>query len=576
MGNPRILLFAALGFILLLMWQEWQKDYGPKATPMEAAQAPSVPLERGGVLSTDATAQRAQDELPTLAKDSVLTRMSAQQQEDQPTNVAELQDSKIRVITDKLDVTISLLGGEISAAALRAYPISLEDPDDPFVMLSRSQGQYYVAQTGLLGRQPAPNHLATYESEATEYRLAEGINEIRVPLYWQSNTGIRVTKTLIFNRGTHVIDIEQTIDNQSETAWNGSQYRQLVRTLSTESGGVGMVYTFNGAAYYSDEDKFEKIDFDDIDDDPLSKDVAGGWVGMIQHYFLTAWIPNQQETNNFYTRQLKGGGYAIGMISPEIRVEPGQQGKFTSRLYVGPKEQRVLEELATGLRLSVDYSWLTVIAQPIFWLMEAINNGVHTESIDIGGINNWGWSIIILTFLIKLVFFKLSEYGYRSMANMRRVQPKLVSIKERYGSDKKRIQQAMMELYKKEKINPMSGCLPILLQIPVFIALYWVLLESVELRQAPFILWITDLSVADPYFVLPLVMGITMFLQQKLNPAPMDETQKMIMKVLPVVFTVFFMFFPAGLVLYWVANNILSISQQWVITRRIEAGSAKA
>ncbi len=252
------------------------------------------------------------------------------------------------------------------------------------------------------------------------------------------------------------------------------------------------------------------------------------------------------------------------MISPEIKINPGQQGNFNSRFYAGPKEQRVLEELATGLRLTVDYSWLTIVAQPIFWLLTFIHENV---------IDNWGWSIILLTLLIKLMFFKLSEYGYRSMANMRRVQPKLLSLKERFGDDKQRMQQAMMELYKKEKINPMSGCFPILLQIPVFIALYWVLLESVELRQAPFMLWITDLSVADPYFVLPLVMGVTMFLQQKLNPAPVDETQKMIMKYLPFVFTIFFLFFPSGLVLYWVVNNILSISQQWVITRRIESGA---
>ena len=565
MSNPRLVLLVALGFIMMLMWQEWQKDYGPKplSESTSTSQTSRQINQPPGVEATDS----AQD-LPSLSSDSSLHQL-APTQTSSSQDVAEVQTGQlIRVVTDKLIVTIDPKGGEISSISLRAYPVAIDKPEEPFPLMVKSPGEVYVAQTGLLSRQGAPNHLAQFSAEQYSYSLSEDQDKMPVRLYWNGKQGITVSKTFIFHRGTHVIDIVQQVSNGSLEAWLGNQYRQLVRTEPTSSGGIAnaAAYTFNGAAYYSEEDKFEKIGFDDIRDEPLSKDVTGGWIAMIQHYFLSAWIPDASETNNFYTKMIKGGLHRIGMISPEILIQPGDTGEFKSRLYAGPKEQQVLEELATGLRLSVDYSWLTIIAQPIFWLMTFI----HTHIID-----NWGWSIILLTLIIKLVFYKLSEYGYRSMANMRKVQPKLMALKERYGSDKQRMQQAMMELYRKEKINPMSGCFPILIQIPVFIALYWVLLESVELRQAPFMLWIKDLSVADPYFVLPLIMGASMYVQQKLNPAPMDEMQKNIMKFLPAIFTVFFLFFPAGLVLYWVVNNILSIAQQWVITRRIEAGTGK-
>ena len=560
MGNPRFTLIAALVFIMVLIWLAWQEDYGP------GARQAAVPGERPVQFTDGLDPSAADSELPSLSGSSSLQQMSPiGTANEEPAAVRH--NHEIQVVTDLLDVRIDTRGGEISAVSLRAYPIELDKPDEPFPLLVKEGRHYYVAQSGLLSRQNAPNHLADFEADKTEYRMQESSDNLRVPLRWQDN-GIKVTKTLVFNRNRHVIDVEYDIINQSSQPWQASQYRQIVRTPPAERSGMDvMMYTFNGAAYYSEEDKFEKIDLDDIEDDPLSRDVKGGWVGMVQHYFLSAWIPNQDELNNFYTRTLKGNRYAIGMISPEILVSPGQSGRFTSRFYVGPKEQQVLEELASGLDLSVDYSWLTIIAKPIFWLMTFIHDNI---------VENWGWSIILLTLAIKLALFKLSEYGYRSMANMRRVQPKLMSLKERFGDDKQRMQRGMMELYKKEKINPMSGCFPILLQIPVFIALYWVLLESVELRHAPFVLWIDDLSARDPYFVLPIIMGATMFFQQKLNPAPMDEMQQTIMKVLPIVFTIFFLFFPSGLVLYWVVNNVLSIAQQWFITRRIERGTAKS
>jgi YidC/Oxa1 family membrane protein insertase len=328
-------------------------------------------------------------------------------------------------------------------------------------------------------------------------------------------------------------------------------------------GGVGsqFLYTYTGGAIYTPEEKYEKISFEDMESSKLSMEVKGGWVGMLQHYFLGAWVPPAEETDHFYSNVLPGQRYVLGAYTPSISLAAGGSHIFSSGFVAGPKLQDELEAIAPGLDLTVDYGWLTVLAKPIFWLLKSIQ----------GVVLNWGWSIILLTLIIKLVFFKLSETSYKSMANMRKMTPRIQALKDRYGDDKQRLNQAMMEMYKKEKINPLGGCLPILVQIPVFIALYWVLLESVELRQAPWILWLQDLSIKDPYYVLPIIMGISMFIQQKLNPAPPDPMQAKIMMSLPFVFTIFFAFFPSGLVLYWVTNNILSIAQQWYITRQIEA-----
>ena len=591
MGNQRMILLLALGFIGLLIWQAWQEDYGERppgygqgdgyaaaptadGAPGDAARPPATAAGEPPTAATPpadiaapAADAPADDELPTLSSASSLHDMAPQGQATPATPDQPPQNRIIRVITDKLAVAIDPRGGEISAVSLRDYPVALDQPDQPFPLLAKTARGSYVARSGLLSRQPAPTHQAQFTADKTEYRMRDDADTLRVPLRW-TDGGIDVAKTLIFTRATHVVDVEYTVANRSQQPWQGRQYREITRTPAADRSGIEVVtYTFNGAAYYSAEDKFEKIHLDDIADDPLEKDVTGGWVGMIEHYFLSAWIPDKAETNNFYTRAISGDRYAIGMISPQIAVPPGAEGVFKAKFYAGPKIQSALAQLAEGLDLSVDYSWLTIIAKPIFWLMTFLHDNV---------VGNWGWVIILLTLVIKLALFKLSEYGYRSMANMRKLQPKLVSMKERYGGDKQRMQQAMMALYKKEKINPMSGCFPILLQIPVFIALYWVLLESVELRHAPFILWIEDLSAKDPFFVLPIIMGATMVFQQRLNPAPMDEMQQTIMKVLPIVFTVFFLFFPAGLVLYWVVNNVLSIAQQWVITRRIERGEDKA
>ena len=323
---------------------------------------------------------------------------------------------------------------------------------------------------------------------------------------------------------------------------------------------------YTGGAISSPEKRYEKITFDAMTEQPLSRDVQGGWVAMIQHYFVSAWVPGQQESNHLYTKALPDERFIIGLVEPTVQVPPGATGTLDAELYMGPKDQTRLEQIATGLDLTVDYGWLWFIAQPLFWLLKWFHHLV----------GNWGVAIILVTLLIKLAFYKLSATSYRSMANMRRMAPKMQDLKQRYAGDREKLNHAMMELYKKEKINPLGGCLPIVVQIPVFIALYWMLLESVELRQAPFFLWIHDLSVMDPYYVLPLLMGVSMFIQQRLNPAPPDPIQAKVMMALPFVFTVFFAFFPAGLVLYWFVNNLISIAQQWFITRRIEQGVASA
>ena len=369
----------------------------------------------------------------------------------------------------------------------------------------------------------------------------------------------------MFSKGSYKVDVETSIENNGSNSWSAREYLQIKRNDYADKKANSMIYTYTGGVLYTDEDKYQKIDFDDMEDENLSQEATGGWAGMIQHYFGVAWVPEKENNYTYYTKALSAGKYVIGAYSPMTVVEPGQRKTINSVLFAGPKLQEQLKEIAPGLELMVDYGKLTIIAEPIFWLLSFFYDFV----------GNWGVAIIMVTFTIKALFFKLSEKSYKSMAHMKLVQPRIVALKERYGDDKQQLNKAMMELYKTEKINPLSGCLPILIQIPVFIALYWTLLESVELRQAPFALWIDNLSAADPYFILPVIYGITMFFQQRLNPAPVDPMQKKVMQMLPIMFTGFFAFFPAGLVLYWIVNNLLTIAQQTVIMKRIESGKEK-
>ncbi|ROR34353.1 membrane protein insertase YidC [Inmirania thermothiophila] len=533
MDNQRLFLFVAFSLVVLLLWEAWQRDYAPRPqAPAPVAEAPRA----------------AEPPAPSAPPQTALPR-----------------GERVRVVTDVLDLEIDTLGGDLRRADLRRYPVSLDRPEVPFRLLDDAPERLFVAQAGLVAAD-LPRPRIPYRAEAATYRLADGQDRLEVRLRWQGPGGLEVDKVYTFRRGSYVVELAFEVRNRGAAPRTVRPYLQLQRVPVAQGSRYTGAYTFAGAAYYSPETKYEKLDFEDIarGAQPQPAELTDGWVAMVQHYFFAAWIPPGGTPHRYYTRAVGDGPrYLIGVTAPDLQVPPGGAARYAARAYVGPKLQEVIPEVAEGLEFTVDYGLLTVLAKPIFWLLRHIHDLV----------GNWGWAIVILVVLLKAAFYKLSEASYRSMANMRRLAPRLQALRERYGDDKQRLNQAMMELYKKERINPLGGCLPILVQIPFFIALYWVLLESVELRHAPFVLWIRDLSARDPYFVLPILMGATMFLQQRLNPQPPDPIQARIMMAMPVVFTVFFLFFPSGLVLYWLVNNLLSIAQQWVITRRIEQAS---
>lgn len=472
-------------------------------------------------------------------------------------------DDIVQVYTDTLQIAIDLNGGDIVEVALPKHLAKLDDPDTPFVLLERSSRRTYISQSGLIGRDGIDSQQrARFSVDSRRFELAPGEDTLTVDLLWEGNNGIRITKRYVLRRGLYLVDVKYLVENNTDQRWQANLFGQIKRDNSaapTSDTGMGL-QPFLGAATTQPDDRFTKFSFKDMAEDPFKRQLSGGWMAMIQHYFLSAWIPNPEQTHSYSTRVTSDGYNIAGFTSPALVVDPGQTATTAAQFYAGPKNQYRLKEISPYLELSVDYGWLWWIAQPLFWLLTQIQSLVV----------NWGLSIILLTLVIKAAFYKLSATSYRSMANMRRVQPKMQDIREQFSDDKAKQSQAMMELYRKEKINPLGGCLPILVQMPVFIALYWVLMESVELRHAPFILWIDDLSVMDPYFVLPLLMGASMWFMQKLNPPPPDPMQAKIMQWLPVVFTFFFLWFPAGLVLYWVVNNLLSMAQQWYITRQIE------
>jgi YidC/Oxa1 family membrane protein insertase len=462
---------------------------------------------------------------------------------------------------------IDLQGGDVVGAGFKDFPKTLADTSEPFVLLERNSQRTYVAQSGLVGRDgiDRPNR-ALYRAERSDYQQT-GLSPLEVVLTFDDKaSALMVRKVFIFEAGSHTITVVHEATNTTPNTVQITPFAQIKRDTSpapaSNDSGMGM-QPFLGAALTQPDQRFAKFDFDDMADEPFKADITGGWVAMLQHYFVTAWVPDNTATYRYSTRQTRAGFNIVGYTGPTLSIAPTETTRVINRLYVGPKNQRVLGDLAPHLDLVVDYGWLWWIAQPLFWLLTTIQSVVI----------NWGVAIICLTLLVKLAFFQLSAAGYKSMARMRKVQPRMAAIKEEYANDKAKQSQAMMELYKKEKINPLGGCLPILVQMPVFIALYWVLMESVELRQAPFALWIKDLSVMDPYFVLPILMGASMYYMQKLNPAPPDPMQAKIMQWMPIVFTFFFLWFPAGLVLYWLCNNLLSMGQQYIINRRIDSGT---
>lgn len=543
MDNIRLFLFAATAFVGMLIWQQWQADYGPKP----------VVIDNQAVNQSQVNTDHLSD-LPELDIQNSNNLKSE--------NLAQNADL-VTVETDVIIAVIDSRGGVIRSIKLKKYPLTVENPDELLELIHIGKDSLYVLQSGLHNKDnTAPTHHGMYQIQQKHYQLSDGENELIVPLFWNQN-GVEVVKTYRFKRGGYLVDVQHKVSNNSGADWQGSQYRQIQRTRPlTESK---LLYTYTGAVYYSEIDKYTKVSFEDMEDKQLKLNVSGGWIAMIQHYFLSAWIPQQEDSNLVYSianTDRYPATYTIGMRSENQVVADGGTTEFSSQFFVGPKLTKRLEEISPGLDLTVDYGVLTFLSKPLYWLL----------SFYYSYVGNWGLAIILLTFTVKAVFYKLSEASYRSMAKMRKVAPRLQTLKERYGDDRQKMNQAMMDLYKTEKINPMGGCLPMLVQIPVFIALYWALLESVDLRQAPFIWWIRDLSVMDPYYVLPVLMGISMFIQQRLNPAPPDPMQAKVMMALPFVFTVFFAFFPAGLVLYWIVNNTLSIAQQWIITKRMEAG----
>jgi len=564
MAQLRPMLFMGLLVLAYLMWVEWQKDYGVQPQTKTTTEFSNTSTDSPPVPLTQGNSVHSVGDLPAMDSGDVSVD---QQTGSQP--VMQRGSGLVMVTTDLLEVSIDLVGGTIVSARLLDYPVELKVPDIKVDLFNSGGPEMFIAQSGLLSRADAPNHTSTYQADKMTYELGQSADEIRVPLTWTDGNGINVTKTLIFERGEYDIKVRHTLTNHSDQTWTGSRYDQLQRQIVTDKDDGGFTnpgrYSFFGAGFYSPDEKFEKVDFEDFASEPYQRSFSGGWLSMVQHYFFSAWIPPQEEVNSYSTQVFSPNGfprYIVRAVSPLVEVAAGASHEFESRLYVGPKLQDEIETVAPGLGFTVNYGIFTIFSKPLFWLLS------HIHSV----VNNWGWAIVLLTVFIKLLFFKLTEAQYKSMARMRKLQPRIEQLKERYGDDRQRMSQAMMEMYKTEKVNPLGGCLPILVQIPIFIALYWVLLESVELRQAPFILWIDNLTARDPYFVLPVLNAAFMMLTQRLTPtAGMDPLQRKIMQFMPIGFSFMFAFFPAGLVLYWATNAGLSLAQQWYITRKIEA-----
>jgi YidC/Oxa1 family membrane protein insertase len=495
-------------------------------------------------------------ELPAMTPDTASPQAAAEPQ------AATQPNRTITVRTDVLAAEIDLRGGDLRGAALLDYPVAKDRPDDPVVLLSQAPENLSIYRTGLRNAAGGPEatHLSTFTADKDVYELASGDDELVVPLRFEES-GVTVDKIYRFRRGRYEIALEQTVTNSSGQDYGAVPYVQIQRHYIAPDRSMFDVdtYSFTGPVIY-DGDSYEKIKIADLDEEPVDKVITNGWLAAIQHHFLVAAVP-EADVPAEYTVSFDGRNFLVGAIAAELHdVAPGETASFGTKLFVGPKLQRQLEKTATSLPLTVDYGALTLLAQPLFWVLSKVHSLV----------GNWGWSIILVTLLIKLLFYKLSETSGKSMARMRKMQPRMKALQERFKDDREAMSRALMDLYKKEKINPAAGCLPMLVQIPFFIAFYWVLLESVEMRQAPFMLWINDLSVRDPFFILPLLMGAAMWFQQKLNPAPPDPVQAKVMMFLPVIFTGMFAFFPSGLVLYWLTNSVLSMLQQWKINKAVE------
>lgn len=551
MDVKRLLLLIPLAVLAYLLVVQWNQDYGQPnydsvpETTQRSSSAPSRDIEDGdgdlAVPSTSSPQNAVGEGIPDDTESETSSR------------------DFIAVTTDVLDVRIDPHGGDIVYAALPQHKLSL-DSERNYVLLSDNSNRSYVARSGLQLDGQASR--IAFTPENTEYRLGDNDEELNVDLTADVN-GVEVIKRLTFERGSYAVDVNYYLANNTDAPVSARFIGQLARDNSPDpSSGVSMgMNSYLGAAYSTPDARYEKIDFEDIQSSNFeNREAQGGWIAIIQHYFVSAWAPQQDQQNLYYVTTDSSDRNVVAFAGPTNSIAAEGEATLGATLYMGPKVQDYLEQVAPNLRLTVDYGWLWFIANPLFWLLDKIHDVV----------GNWGWSIVLLTVLVKTVLFPLSAKAYKSMGRMRKLGPEMQRLKEMYGDDRQKMSQEMMKFYQKEKINPLGGCLPIVIQMPVFIALYWMLLESVELRHAPFIFWIQDLSVKDPYFILPILMGISMFVQQMLNPTPPDPMQAKIMKMLPIIFTFFFLWFPAGLVIYWVVNNIISVAQQYYITRKIE------
>ncbi len=551
MDTQRLIAFVVFSFSLLMLWNSWQ-DY---SHPKEAVVAGAPATASGKVTASH-------DTLPPTPGQALKGGPQVVE------SAQAVKGARAKVVTDVLTAEIDANGGDIRELVFSKYREN-EDANAPFRLFEEKAGRNYFAQSGLIG-QDLPNHKSVFVLEPGDYQLKDGQNELKVTMKATTATA-EVIKTYTFTRGSYVVDVDTQVRNLSAAPVDAYPYYQYLRHGKAPEGESMMIHTFTGPAIYTEAGKFQKVAFDAIAKGKQEhvKEARDGWIGMVQHHFFSTWLtrnPADASAREFYTRSLGHDEYAAGVIMPALKLAPGEEKMTSMRLYAGPQELEKIKHLASGLDLVVDYGWLTVLAYPIFVML----NWLHKL------VQNWGLAIILLTVLIKLAFYPLSAASYKSMAKMKKLAPRLQSLKERYGDDRQKLHEAMMKIYSEEKINPLGGCLPILVQIPVFIALYWVLLGAVELRQAPFALWITDLSKPDPFYVLPVVMAITSFIQVKLSPAPADPVQAKVMMIMPVAFSVMFLFFPAGLVLYWLVNNVLSILQQWRINSVIASAANDA
>lgn len=567
MDKIRLALYFALATLSYLLLLAWNNDYPPAvATPQSnntATNAGIPSLEETGTRAISATdiptaSETPNSDIPTGISVTAPTPVPMPGEGEQAASDLE----PIAVRTDTFDIRIDPIGGDIDYLALPLFQTELNDENNPFVVLDTAQSRHYVAQSGMVGLDSENGARPLYRSTSNSYSLANGETTLLVDLFTTNVQGVEITKRYTFSRNSYLIDVEFIVNNTSANTFQDKAFGQVQRGVFDDpSSGGSFSRTYLGFVSNKVDDPYEKLDFDDVDDGIEPYDNLGGWIGFSQHYFLTAWIPQEDSLNTYFLRKNNFEQYMGGYTSSLFQLAPNTTGSVKSQFYAGPKDQYALREIAPGLDLTIDYGWLWFLSKGIYWLLFQIHSVF----------SNFGVSIILLTVVVKAFFYKLSETQYKSMAGMRRVMPKMQQIKERYGDDKMKMQKATMDLYKKEQISPLGGCLPMLVQMPVFIALYFVLLESVELRHAPFIGWITDLSVRDPYFILPLLMGMTMFLQTKLSPTPADPMQAKMMTFMPIMMTAFFLWFPAGLVLYWLTNSALGILQQWYITRRLDA-----